>query len=389
MLHRHRFIPPLLIILVSVVIIIVLYLLKPTAKVRPEPVPNPLLVKVTEASPHSRQVNIQSQGAVAPRREINLVAEVSGRVISVADNFVNGGFFSANEPLIRLDDRDYRYALVTAEAQVAEREKTQAIERGQARQAKREWRDLDNDEANNLFLRKPQVAAAKAHVLAAIAQRDQATLNLARTNISLPFSGRVRSTSVDIGQYVSPNTVIAVVYDRALAEVRLPLTNEEIALIGLPLGSAIDTSNQPEVTLSAVIAGQRHQWQAHITRTEASVDTGTRFHFAVAEVIEPFNTAIHSLPLVMGLFVDAQIAGRSIDHVFSVPKKAVLRENMLQENSVFIVDDNHLLQRRPMRVIDKDDRKIWFTGDIKTGEKIVVSDANVLTDGVRVTSTIE
>ena len=152
--HRRKFMPPLLIMLTSIAIIIVLYLLKPTAKIRPEIIPKPPLVEVIEALPNTHQVNVQSQGTVMPKREINLVAEVAGRVISVADNFVNGGFLSVDDPLVTLDDRDYRYALATAKAQVAEREKTLAIERGQARQAKREWRDLGNNEANDLFLRK-------------------------------------------------------------------------------------------------------------------------------------------------------------------------------------------------------------------------------------------
>jgi len=381
MKHRRLLTAPVFIIMVSIVIITILYLLRPTAEIRSEAVPGYPLVKVITATPRSHQMNIQSQGTVMPRRQIDLVAEVSGRVIAVSDSFVSGGFFGVNEPLVTLDDRDYRYALVVAEAQVVERKKALAVERGQARQARRQWRDLGNSEANALFLRKPQLSAANAHLLAAIAQRQQAELNIERTKISAPFAGRVRSTAVDIGQYVSPNTVVATVYDSTLAEVRLPLTDGDIARIGLPVDGATDNDSQADVTLSATIAGERYEWRAQITRTEASIDRGTRFYIAVAEVIEPADTTIHPLPLAMGLFVDARIAGRRIDRVVGIPKKAVLGNN-----TIFVVDDNHLLQRRSVAIVDKDDHHLWLTGDIQAGEKIVVSDARVLTDGLRVIS---
>src|SRR5690606_19307376 len=142
-------------------------------------------------------------------------------------------FFGAGEALLQLDPRDYETALDQAEAALADARNTLAQEQGQARQAKREWRDLGNEQANNLFLRKPQLAAAEARVGAAEAGVRQAQLNLERTAIRLPFAGRIVDINVNLGQYVSANTVVASVYDSAVMEVRLPLSTHEMQLLNL------------------------------------------------------------------------------------------------------------------------------------------------------------
>jgi multidrug efflux pump subunit AcrA (membrane-fusion protein) len=144
------------ILLVGLAVAAALYLLKPTPQPRPAPAAALAQVPVVTAQPRTQSLPVTSQGTLAPRREIDLVAEVAGRVTSVGDNFVAGDFFEAARPLIQLDPANYRLALIRAQARVADAEQLLATERGRARQAKREWRDLGNADANALFLREPQ-----------------------------------------------------------------------------------------------------------------------------------------------------------------------------------------------------------------------------------------
>ena len=216
-----------IIFLVGGLIAVVLYWFRPQAETQVVPAPPRPVVSVLEAKLQSHQLVVTSQGSVIPSRSINLVAEVSGRVISVSKDFVDGGFFEKNEVLVKLDDRDYQYQLINANAEIARARREKALEKGQARRAKRQWRDLGSQEANDLSLRRPQVKAAEAQLAAAIAQREQIKLDLQRTNIHSLFSGRVQKSHVDVGQYVTPGTVVAQVYDSALAEVRLPLTDQQ------------------------------------------------------------------------------------------------------------------------------------------------------------------
>jgi len=166
-----KFPKPLLVLIVGIAAVAVLFMGKPGPRTMTPVEPAPPQVAVVYANPQTQSLKVDSQGSVAPRREIDLVVQVSGQVTKVNPGFVEGGFFKAGEPLLTIDDRDYQLALIRAKARVAEAAQLLATEKGRARQAQREWRDLGNDEANDLFLRKPQLAAAEAQLAAAEADR--------------------------------------------------------------------------------------------------------------------------------------------------------------------------------------------------------------------------
>lgn len=372
----------LVILIVGLVLAVGLVVLKPTPKAKPKPEPKPVLVSVVEAQPSVHHLSVRTQGTVTPRREISLVTEVSGRVIKVSPNFVSGGFVAANELLVEIDPRDYQYALIQAESQVAEATQRLATERGQARQKKREWRDLGNSEANDLFLRKPQIAAAQANLEAARANRDKAELNLQRTRISLPFAGRIRTSNVDLGQYVNPGFSIAQAYDTSVVEVRLPLTDSEAALLDLPLGfKANDEAAGVAVTVEGVIAGESYQWPGTIKRTDASLDTRSRLYYAIAEIKDPFIAGDSQAPLVVGLFVEAEISGRALEQVIELPKAAVYKRDQ-----IYRLGANNRLEQLQIRVMKKGPTKIWVKGNINSGDKVVVGKQQFLSAGVQVDS---
>ena len=79
---------------------------------------------------------------------------------------------------------DYEFAIARARAQEAASAQRVAEERGRNLQAQREWRDLGTTEANDLFLRKPQLRAAEASLAAAQADVAAAELALERTTVS-------------------------------------------------------------------------------------------------------------------------------------------------------------------------------------------------------------
>ena len=214
------------------------------------------LVDVLAVKPEDRVLTVTTQGSIRPRREINIVSQVGGLVEAVDAHFAEGSFFDAGIELVKIEDADYQFALVRAEASVADAAQLVAMEKGRVRQAAREWRDLGNDEANQLFLRKPQLAGAEAALRAAEADLGQARLNLSRTSISTPFNGRISEKYVDLGQYITPGTPIAKVYDTDVVEVRVPLTDRQVALLELPLNfrEYSQRGNGAAVTLRARFA---------------------------------------------------------------------------------------------------------------------------------------
>lgn len=363
-----------LVLLIGIAVVFALWWWRPQPEVRPMAPSGPPLVNIQLAEPQPYQTHVQTQGVIKPQREVSLTAQVSGQVVATSDKFDEGGFFEADEVLVSLDNRDYQYALVSARAQVASAEMSLAQEKGEARQAKRAWRDLGSKQANALFLREPQLKAAQASLESAKAELARARLNLKRAEISVPFGGRILETRVELGQYVTTGATVAVVYDSSVLEVTLPLSDQQLALLGLNLVGELSLP----ITLKAQVGGVEQQWQATIIRANGSVDEQTRYYHVRAEVSEPFNLERHSQALLPGMFVYALIPGRHFETALSIPTKAIVN------NQVFVVGDNQQLALKAVQVIDSENGYAWVTSDIRQGEQIVISDPRVLKSGMAV-----
>ncbi|PHQ58573.1 MAG: efflux transporter periplasmic adaptor subunit [Porticoccus sp.] len=368
-----RTLAPLMIVLVAILVVVVLAGIRPEPVQQPRVEPAPPEISAMTAIPARRQVSVLTQGTVQPKVEVALAAQVAGQVLSVSPNFVDGGFFNEGEVLLQLDARDYDIEVIRASSRVAEAEKTLAMERGQARQAKREWRDLGNVEGNALFLREPQVKAAEAALAGARADFEQARINLRRTAIVAPFDGLIRETQVNQGQYVSSGMPVAEIFATHTMEVRLPLTASQASRLNLPLQAEAD--NPLQVTLSAMFDGQQADWPGLLVRTDATIDTRTRVIYGIVEITNPYQ---YSPPLVAGLFVNAKVAGRSFDAVVSVPRQALYEKNQL-----LVLDEENRLRTVSVRVLQVLEESLLVTG-IPAGQRILLERPGYVLEGMKV-----
>ena len=322
----------------GILLISATYYFKPTQERVSQQPPQAIEVTVVKVQPKTHQLNVVSQGTVSPKYEIDLIAEVTGRIEFVSPNFANGDFFTLGEKLVQIEPIDYQLSLITAESAVARAEEELAIERGRVKQARREWRELGDEEANELFLRKPQLKASEAALASASAERDRAQIQLDRTTITAPFNGRIRNTFVHAGQFVSRGTRLATIFSSEVAEIRLPLRDQQLQWIDLPSEYATLSSQKfPTVSIKSTIGSVQHTREGRIVRTESSIDPQSRMTFAVAEIAEPFSHE-NAAPLDMGRFVEARITGIILHDVTVLPRHAVYKNNLVltvtDENSI-------------------------------------------------------
>ena len=80
------------------------------------------MVRTINVSPGLQEVQIKGEGTVQPLREIQLIPQVSGKVVFMSDSLVNGGQFRKGDTLLRIDPVDYRLAVTLAQAQVKDSE---------------------------------------------------------------------------------------------------------------------------------------------------------------------------------------------------------------------------------------------------------------------------
>lgn len=281
------------------------------------------------------RMSIRSQGTIRPRTESTLVPQVSGVITWVSNSWASGGFFAENEILLKIDPSDYELALAKTEASVAQAGLRLAREEQEARVARREWESLLKTdptmerEPSPLLLRDPQVAEARAALKAAKAGLEKARLDISRTEIRAAFSGRIRDTFADVGQFVNQGTRTATVYSVDFAEVRLPINDADLGFVNLPLAYRNDTDPEtqpmPEVLLYARFGGEEQEpWKGRIVRTEGAIDPQSRMVHAVAQVPDPYGRSEQGRPpLAVGLFVKAEISGKTFGNVAVVPRKAV------------------------------------------------------------------
>lgn len=363
---------------------------------RPEPEAHPHI----EIAPHiaevltvelgSHAIEVSSQGTVAARTRIDVTAQVAGEIVDVHRYFAAGGYFDAGEVLLRLDPRDYEIAVIKAEANLAESRKLFAQEEGHARQAKREWRDLGSQSANDLFLRVPQLAAAKASVRAAEAGLQQAKLDLERSKISLPFAGRVLEAKANLGQYVNRGAVLGTVYATDIMEVRLPLTAAELKLLNLHSLSGLHELSPLQVDLKYRVDSEELHWPGRIARLEASVDEKSRLFFLVAEIESSFTVvnidsgaeSTGATSVLPGTYVEATITSNPHDAVVVLPRNA-----LYQRNKVLVLDGENRLREQSVEVLQMDAQKLIVRG-LANGQQVLAGPPSYLDLGAVYTATV-
>ena len=346
------------------------------------PVFTPPGVRVEEVTLRDVPLSVTSQGTVRPRTESQLVSEIAGRVTAVAATFAEGGFFELGDVLVTIDPFDYQQAVVSARSQLAQARLRLAQEEAEAEVAVREWEALGRGDPRALTLREPQLEEARASVAGAEAGVERAQRDLERAEIVAPYAGRIRQKDVDIGQFVRVGDVVATIYAVDVAEVRLPLPDEQLAYLDLPLSYRGGSDQpQPRVTLRATFAGEAHEWQGRIVRTEGEIDPVSRMVHAVAEILDPYAPGPNRRrpPLAVGMYVEAEIAGRMARDVAVVPR-AALRGT----DRVLVVDAEDRLSFREIDILRATTDAIYVQRGLAEGELVVVSPLDAPTEGMRV-----
>ena len=339
--------------------------------------PKPTPVFYEELKKQDITLRVKTNGDVKPLNEINLISQVSGKIIDAADEFVDGGIIKAGSPLVWVDDRDYQLAVISAESNVAKAKKLLEREIAESELARRDWKELGIGDANPLTLRIPQLKEAEANVNAANANLERAKLNLERTVVTLPFQGIIKKKITGIGQFVGAGSILATAFSTEEVLIALPLTDYELSYLGLPLAYQGQYGSSPEVKFISNISNKNYEWNGRITRTAGSIDPPTRLVYVYAEVLNPYDT---SPPLAIGMFVDAEIEGKKISDAFLIPNSSITDDTFINT-----IDDENYLRIKEVEVLGVVDDYLVIKGDIKEGIRVVTSPLNNAEDGMALT----
>jgi len=156
--------------------------------------------------------------------------------------------------------------------------------------------------------------------------------------------------------------------------VRLPVARDQLRYLNLPQGAQQPIQPTP-VRFNADYGGQDESWVGALVRGEAEVDARSRMFYGIAEI----HSAQVSKPLLMGMFVQAQIEGLVVDSVVSLPRVAVR-----DDQHVLIVDAEDRLRIRAVEVLRSERDQVLIASGLKAGERVCISPLDVVVDGMRV-----
>ncbi len=353
------------------------------------------LVSTTPTELRSGALQVRGTGTVRPPREIDLTAEVGGRIVSVSDAFVSGGTFRTGDTLARIDPADYQSRGRQAQAAVTQRQFEVLQAREEVGVAKEEYERMrqraadapepDSTELGRLLFREPQLRAAQANLESARAQLETAQTNLERTALVAPFDGRIRTTQANLGAYVAPGTPIARLFSTEQAEVVVPLESGRAALIdGLWQTSARQADPPRTATVTLNYGGDSYTWEGYVDRVEGALDAQTRTVNVVVRVEAPYDTqpdteADNSPPLAVGSYVSVDIEARSLDRYYVVPRRAVRNDG-----TVWTVESDTMLVMRDVEVVQHVDEQAFVTGNLTEGRPVITDDLPVVSDSMAV-----
>ncbi len=395
----------------------------------------PVAVSVVEAQQHNIRPAIIGFGTAMPDLKLEAKSEVQGRVTYVHPELKKGAILSKGTVLLRIDDRDYRLALTQAEAdmlanqasvremeltiennklelklanekmkvrqrelnRLAKLQKTGAVsqsnydaERQNLLQQQQEVQKLDN-----LQITLPSdLEVVKAKVAIAIAKVEQSQRDLERTELIIPFTGRVSNVYTEMDQFVA---IGAQVFDvtglkKVVVNAQFPLDQFQRFAANFDSGkfqlddidafsSMGELLNSLGMTATVELVGSNSgNWTAKVERFSNDLDPRSRTVGVTVSVSGSYQNVKPGVrpPLLEGMYTRVHLKGSASNYI-ALPRYA------LHKKQVFTVSDQSTLQRIDLTNIQLQGELALVKKGIPPGVKIITSDVFPAINGMALT----
>ncbi len=388
---------PLLLLAAGVAGAAALALTRPRVEPRPQ-AERSWAVRVMEARPGTYQPSLHHFGEVRAGRQTPLAMAVGGEVLWISPSLVDGGRVKKGEPLLRLDDFDYRTTLREIDAQLREAEARLAeleaervaaedlagllqeqlalAEREVERQHKLRKRSvatqktLDNalmvrathrvavrENASKLAMLRQRIEQQRAVIERLREERRRAERDLAETELRAPFDAIVEKVDVGVGRELKPHEPIATLIETASLEIEFTLTDAEFGRLwkdGL-IGRKVEALwKLPE---------QSFRIQGRVARLASRIEAsmgGVRLRASILHLSD-------RVPLRPGAFLEVAVPDLTYRDVVRLPHTA------LQEDGRVYVVEKGRMQPRSVEIVARDGAFLLVRAGDLAGARVVIS----------------
>ncbi len=359
---------------------------------RPEPqvqerVEAPTLVRVLTAQAEQGRPVVRAQGTVVPSRQLNVVSEVSGRIVRMHPGVTVGGLIPEGTELFSIDSSSYRINVAERETELATAQANLEIERGRQAVAAREWEifreALGTEGANpELATRAPQLATAQTAIDAAEVRLRRARLDLSRTSIRAPFDAIVLNESAEEGLLVAPSGPLATLAATDVYWVQASVPVDDLPTLAIPEFNAVTGS---PVTVVQNYGTRQFRRQGEIVRLLPEMDTVGRLARVLVAVRDPLLQTDESaelraqgqVPLLLGTYVELEFAALDARSVVRLPRSVVK-----DGRDVWVMTDEDRLAVRRVEIAWREESDVLLADGVRPGERVVVSHIETAVDGM-------
>ncbi len=313
--------------------------------------PPPVTIAAATASSETWAEILNAVGTIRAVRGVELTSETSGEITRIL--FDSGEAVTSGHLLVVLNDEveqaSRRNQIAALELALILFERDRAlIEKGSIPQT--------------------QFDRSRADLERARAQLSETEARLDNKRIEAPFAGTMGIRRVDVGDYLSPGTVIATLQDQSELEIDVTVPARHAPRLRPGLGVRVAVDAYPERSFAATVAA-----------IDARIDPNTRNILLRARLDEVDG-------LVPGMFTELEVDLGERQELVTIPETAMTFA--LQGNTVYVIeptDDGQLTAvPRVVRAGKVRDGRVAVLDGLAAGDRVVSVGQNKLYRGVRV-----
>ena len=311
----------------------------------------PVTIAVSVAQSENWDERLNAVGSIQAVRGVELTSETSGEITDIL--FDSGDRVQAGQPLLVLNDEVEQ---ASRRNQIASLELAQILF------------ERDRTLLEQKSIPQSRYDRSRADLEQARAQLAETEARLANKRIEAPFGGTMGIRRVDVGDYLSPGTVIATLQDHSELEIDFTVPARYAPKLRSGLQVAVKVDAFPGAS-----------FKAQVVAVDAKIDPSTRNVLLRARLAEPGG-------LLPGMFASLEVDLGVRTQVVAVPETAMTYA--LQGNTVYVIEDTEdggqTAIARVVRAGAVRGGKVAVLSGLEAGEQVVTVGQNKLFRGVRV-----
>ena len=333
--------------------------------------PQATLVKTMQVIKRDTPIVYDYTGSVEATQEMELRSQVTGQI--TGKFFKGGDKVVAGQTLYTIDQRTYQANLLNAQANLAN---ARAALANAAMDAERYTKLYANNAVSkqvmdNAVMQRDQAAAA---VSAQEALLQNAQTNMSETCVTAPFSGRIDTTSMEVGNYATAGqTVLTKISNTDPVYIKFSIAEPEYLTLSKTNsagGAALDN-------LTAVLSdGSTYDLKGRVAEVNRGMSDNTGTLTIKATFANPDRR------LLPGMFAHVQATGGIAENAILVPQRAVTE--MLYKKFVYVVGSDNKVTMKEITLGPAVGRLYVVKSGLNGDETVVVEGTGKIRQGSEV-----